>query len=165
MSSFKDLKDEADGSLTQRIVSQYYYDFQSLKCKANLFVSYVKNIQRWMVASFALFIAAFSYHQFYTYGLTVQRSVVNSNSAIYNVDVTALSDPYSQSSIQLTDIRKCIQTQSADKVIVMYNSQSDISIIRNEFQIFDPSFEIQYLNDDQLEVDNAKILVYKRRTP
>lgn len=110
MSRFIDLKNEADGTLTKRLVSQYYYDFQSLKSKARLFVSYVKNIQTWMVASFVLFIITFSYHQFYTHGRTTQNSTINSSSSIYNVNVSDLNDPYSQSSIQLTDIRKSIQT-------------------------------------------------------
>ncbi len=161
MSSFKDLKNETNSSLSQRLISQYYYDFQSLKNKANLFVSYVKNIQLWMTASFVLFIVVFSFHQFYSYSSTVQKSTVTSNSSIYTMNVTDLSDPYSPSSIKLTDIRKCIQTQSADKVIILYNSQLDITIIRNELQVFDSSFEILYLNDDQLETYNVKILVYK----
>lgn len=161
MSSFKDLKNETNSSLSQRLISQYYYDFQSLKNKADLFVSYVKNIQWWIMASFVLFIVVFSFHQFYSYSSTVQKSTVTSNSSIYTINVTDLSDPYSPSSIKLTDIRKCIQTQSADKVIILYNSQSDIAIIRNELQVFDSSFEILYLNDDQLETYNVKILVYK----
>lgn len=165
MSSFNDLKSESDSNLSQRLISQYYYDFQSLKSKADMFVSYIINIQYWMIASLVLFVGAFFYHQIHTYISTVQGSVVNSNSSICTVDITALSDPYSQSSIQLTDIRKCIQTQCADKVIIMYNSQSDISIIINELQMFDLSFEIEYLNDDQLGTDDAKILVYKERTP
>ena len=161
MSRFSTLKEEQDENLTQRLVSQYYYDYQSLKNKANFFVSYVKNIQLWMTASFVLFIVVFSFHQFYSYSSTVQKSTVTSNSSIYTMNVTDLSDPYSPSSIKLTDIRKCIQTQSADKVIILYNSQSDITIIRNELQVFDSSFEILYLNDDQLETCNVKILVYK----
>lgn len=164
MSRFNDLKKETNSSLSKRLISQYYYDFQSLKNKADLFVSYVKNIQWWMMASFLLFVVVFSFHQFYSYSSTVQKSTVASNSSIYTMDVTDLSDPYSPSSIKLTDIRKCIQTQSADKVIILYNSQSDITIIRNELQVFNSSFEILYLNDDQLETDNVKILVYKGRT-
>ena len=165
MSSFKDLKDETDGSLCQRLTAQYYYDFQSLRNKADLFVSYVKNIQMWMLASFLLFIIAFSFHQLYSHSLTTQKNTIVSNSSIYTVDVTALHNPYSTSSIELTDIRKSIQTQCVDKVIIMYNSQADITIIKNELQIFDSSFEIQYINDDQLESDNVKILAYKGRTP
>ena len=72
---------------------------------------------------------------------------------------------HSQSSIQLTDIRKSIQTQSADKIIVMYNDHTDISDIESELKTFDSTFEIQYLYDNQLETNDAKILVYKGRTP
>ena len=46
--------------------------------------------------------------------------------------------------------------------IVIYNDQSDIGIIKSEFLIFDSSFEIQYVNDNQLEPDDIKILVYKK---
>lgn len=60
MSRFSTLKEEQDENLTQRLVSQYYYDYQSLKNKANFFVSYVLNIQKWMEASLTLFIIAFS---------------------------------------------------------------------------------------------------------
>ena len=137
MSRFSTLKEEQDENLTQRLVSQYYYDYQSLKNKANFFVSYVLNIQKWMEASLTLFIIAFSYHQIY----------MHFSNAPKRVD---------------TNIKKCVQMQDADMMIVIYNDQSDIGIIKSEFLIFDSSFEIQYVNDNQLEPDDIKILVYKK---
>lgn len=165
MSRFSDLKNEPDDTLTPRLVAQYYHDFQSKKSKSTLFVSYVKNFQRWMKVAFFVFTVVFAYHQVYTHSGTTHNSTVNSNSSIYNVYVSELNDPYSQSSIYLTDIRKSIQTQSADKVIVMYNDHTDISGIESELKTFDSTFEIQYLYDNQLETNDAKILVYKGRTP
>lgn len=165
MSSFADLKKEKNKRITKKLIAQYYYDFQSLRKKADLFVSYVINIQQWMVAAFVLFFLTFSYHQYYTHSGTPQKSSVNSSSSIYTVYISELNDPYSQSSIFLTDIRKSIQTQSADKIIVMYNDHTDISGIESELNTFDSTFEIQYLNDNQLETNDAKILVYKGRKP
>ena len=165
MSRFSDLKNESDSTLTPRLVAQYYHDFQSKKSKSTLFVSYVKNFQRWMKVAFLVFIIVFSYHQVYTHSGATQNRAVNSNSSIYNIYVSELNDPYSQSSIYLTDIRKSIQTQSADKIIVMYNDQTDISNIESELKTFDSTFEIQYLYDNQLGTNDAKILVYKGRTP
>ena len=162
MSRFSTLKEEQDENLTQRLVSQYYYDYQSLKNKANFFVSYVLNIQKWMEASLTLFIIAFSYHQTYMHFSNAPKRVDTSNSIIYNMDVATLNDPYSKDSIQLTNIKKCVQMQDADMMIVIYNDQSDIGIIKSEFLIFDSSFEIQYVNDNQLEPDDIKILVYKK---
>lgn len=162
MSRFSTLKEEQDENLTQRLVSQYYYDYQSLKNKANFFVSYVLNIQKWMEASLTLFIIAFSYHQIYMHFSNAPKRVDTSNSIIYNMDVATLNDPYSKDSIQLTNIKKCVQMQDADMMIVIYNDQSDIGIIKSEFLIFDSSFEIQYVNDNQLEPDDIKILVYKK---
>ena len=46
-STFRELK--ADEDKKRKIVFQYYYDWQHLKYKANLFVSYVLNFQEWMV--------------------------------------------------------------------------------------------------------------------
>ena len=162
MSRFSTLKEEQDENLTQRLVSQSYYDYQSLKNKANFFVSYVLNIQKWMEASLTLFIIAFSYHQIYMHFSNAPKRVDTSNSIIYNMDVATLNDPYSKDSIQLTNIKKCVQMQDADMMIVIYNDQSDIGIIKSEFLIFDSSFEIQYVNDNQLEPDDIKILVYKK---
>lgn len=162
MSRFSTLKEEQDENLTQRLVSQYYYDYQFLKNKANFFVSYVLNIQKWMEASLTLFIIAFSYHQIYMHFSNAPKRVDTSNSIIYNMDVATLNDPYSKDSIQLTNIKKCVQMQDADMMIVIYNDQSDIGIIKSEFLIFDSSFEIQYVNDNQLEPDDIKILVYKK---
>ena len=162
MSRFSTLKEEQDENLTQRLVSQYYYEYQSLKNKANFFVSYVLNIQKWMEASLTLFIIAFSYHQIYMHFSNAPKRVDTSNSIIYNMDVATLNDPYSKDSIQLTNIKKCVQMQDADMMIVIYNDQSDIGIIKSEFLIFDSSFEIQYVNDNQLEPDDIKILVYKK---
>lgn len=165
MSSFTDLKKEKNKRITKKLIAQYYYDFQSLRKKADLFVSYVKNIQKWMVAAFVIFFLTLSYHQYYTHIGTPQKSSVNSSSSIYTVYISELNDPYSQSSIYLTDIRKSIQTQSADKIIVMYNDHTDISGIESELKTFDSTFEIQYLYDNQLETNDAKILVYKGRKP
>lgn len=164
-SSFSDLKKEKNKRITKKLIAQYYYDFQSLRKKADLFVSYVKNIQQWMVAAFVLFFLTFSYHQYYTHMNATPSGAINSSSLIYNINTNDLNDPYSQSSIQLTDIRKSIQTQSADKIIVMYNDHTDISDIESELKTFDSTFEIQYLYDNQLETNDAKILVYKGRTP
>jgi len=125
-------------------------------------VSYVLNIQKWMEASLTLFIIAFSYHQIYMHFSNAPKRVDTSNSIIYNMDVATLNDPYSKDSIQLTNIKKCVQMQDADMMIVIYNDQSDIGIIKSEFLIFDSSFEIQYVNDNQLEPDDIKILVYKK---
>lgn len=164
-SSFADLKKEKNKRITKKLIAQYYYDYQSLRKKADLFVSYVKNIQQWMVAAFVLFFLTFSYHQYYTHSGTPQKSTVNSSSSIYTVNVSELNDPYSQSSIYLTDVRKSIQTQSAEKIIVMYSDHTDISSIERELKTFDSTFEIQYLYDNQLETNNAKILVYNGRKP
>ena len=47
----------------------------------------------------------------------------------------------------------------------MYNDHTDISGIESELKTFDSTFEIQYLYDNQLETNDAKILVYKGRKP
>lgn len=161
MSSFSDLKDTITGQLDSKITAQYYFDYQSLKSRADLFVSYVKNIQYWMISLLIVFIAIFSYHKFITYDSTNQIISNNSNCIISNIEVDNLTDPYSQSSIKLTDIKRTVQKKEADKLIIIINGKTDYEIIKKELLLFEDSFEIQYVTDNELEVDNAKILIYK----
>lgn len=161
MSSFSDLKDTITGQLDSKITAQYYFDYQSLKSKADLFVSYVKNIQYWMISLLIVFIAIFSYHKFITYDSTNQIISNNSNCIISNIEVDKLTDPYSQSSIKLTDIKRTVQKKEADKLIIIINGKTDYESIKKELLLFEDSFEIQYVTDNELEVDNAKIVIYK----
>lgn len=166
MSSFSDLKDTITGQLDSKITAQYYFDYQSLKSRADLFVSYVKNIQYWMISLLIVFIAIFSYHKFITYDSITYDSTIqiisnNSNCIISNIEVDKLTDPYSQSSIKLTDIKRTVQKKEADKLIIIINGKTDYEIIKKELLLFEDSFEIQYVTDNELEVDNAKILIYK----
>lgn len=161
MSSFSDLKDTITGQLDSKITAQYYFDYQSLTSKADLFVSYVKNIQYWMIGLLIVFIAIFSYHKFITYDSTNQIISNNSNCIISNIEVDKLTDPYSQSSIKLTDIKRTVQKKEADKLIIIINGKTDYEIIKKELLLFEDSFEIQYVTDNELEVDNAKIVIYK----
>lgn len=161
MSSFSDLKDTITGQLDSKITAQYYFDYQSLKSKADLFVSYVKNIQYWMISLLIVFIAIFSYHKFITYHSSNQIISNNSNCIISNIEVDKLTDPYSQSSIKLTDVKRIVQKKEADKLIIIINGKTDCESIKKELLLFEDSFEIQYVTDNELEVDNAKIVIYK----
>ncbi len=161
MSSFSDLKNTITGQLDSKITAQYYFDYQSLKSKADLFVSYVKNIQYWMISLLIVFIAIFSYHKFITYDSTNQIISNNSNCIISNIEVDKLTDPYSQSSIKLTDVKRIVQKKEADKLIIIINGKTDCESIKKELLLFEDSFEIQYVTDNELEVDNAKIVIYK----
>lgn len=161
MSSFSDLKNTITGQLDSKITAQYYFDYQSLKSKADLFVSYVKNIQYWMISLLIVFIAIFSYHKFITYDSTNQIISNNSNCIISNIEVDKLTDPYSQSSIKLTDVKRIVQRKEADKLIIIINGKTDCESIKKELLLFEDSFEIQYVTDNELEVDNAKIVIYK----
>ncbi len=159
MSSFKDLKDEAQ-DYQEKIVAQYYFDYQSLKNKAELFVSYVKNIQEMLLAAL-LFTVVFICCSYVSYNTPPNNYIASSNSMILNIDIDSLNDPYTISSIELTNLKMNIQTRNADKVMVMFNKQTDVSYIKDELLIFEDSFEIQYINDDTLELGEAKILIYK----
>ena len=161
MSSFSDLKNTITGQLDSKITAQYYFDYQSLKSKADLFVSYVKNIQYWMISLLIVFIAIFSYHKFITYHSSNQIISNNSNCIISNIEVDKLTDPYSQSSIKLTDVKRIVQRKEADKLIIIINGKTDCESIKKELLLFEDSFEIQYVTDNELEVDNAKIVIYK----
>lgn len=164
MSSFSDLKDTITGQLDSKITAQYYFDYQSLKSKADLFVSYVKNIQYWMISLLIVFIAIFSYHKFIMYHSSNQIISNNSNCIISNIEVDKLTDPYSQSSIKLTDVKRIVQKKEADKLIIIINGKTDCESIKKELLLFEDSFEIQYVTDNELEVDNAKIVIYKGET-
>ncbi len=160
MSLFSDLKNESQ-NFNARLTAQYYFDYQSLKYKAELFVSYVKNIQILMILALVLYASILIFYNFASYDNSSNSYIENSSSTLINIDIDSLNDPYTISSIELTDLKMNIQTRNADKVMVMFNKQTNISYIKDELLIFEDSFEIQYINDDTLELGEAKILIYK----
>ncbi len=160
MSLFSKLKNESQ-NFNARLTAQYYFDYQSLKNKAELFVSYVKNIQTLMILTFVLYTAILICYNFAAHDDSSNISIENSSSTLINLDIDSLNDPYTISSIELTDLKKNIQTRNVDKIMVMFNNETDVSYIKDELLIFENSFEIQYISDDTLELGKAKILIYK----
>lgn len=157
MSSFSELKNEQLHQ-NEKLIAQYYFDFQALKNKADMFVSYVINIQKLIALSFFLLISILIYYSLNTHAYVYDNY---SSSIVYNIDVNSLNDPYSSSSIDITNLKLNIQTKNADIILILFNNQTDISDIKKELLVFDNSIEIKYINDDQLEKDKSKILVIK----
>lgn len=120
-SRFGDLKKSENHII--EINLQYQFDWQYLIKKANLFVSYVKNIQYWLVGIlFLSFILAIIIScNDYKESLHIQA---NSNyDEVISISINDLNNPYSESTIALTELNLSIQKKDIKKVILISNSK------------------------------------------
>lgn len=106
-SSFSDLRESSDRK--KEIVMQYQYDWQQLKYKAQLFVSFVLNLQEWVVVLLILTVGI-------SFRVSVQDDSIasvdikNTKSIVFTMNAEEIGKPYSNSAVNwqkvLLDIEK-----------------------------------------------------------
>ena len=98
-SSFSDLRGSSNRK--KEIVVQYQYDWQQLKYKANLFVSFVLNVQEWVIFLLILSIGI-------SFGISVQDDglsrIENINSIVFTLNTDEIGVPYSKSAVDLQTV-------------------------------------------------------------
>ena len=159
-SSFNELKKEDDYSF-ELLTASYYYDYQSVKTNANMFVSYIKNIQMWMISAFAICTFVVLLIGVHSLSKPNNENDSNSKSQVLNIDTKELSNPLSDSSIEMTRLELAIQTHDTDTIIIMYNDKAELSRIEEKLYDYKETIEIQLVFDSKLEDNKAKILIYR----
>lgn len=159
-SSFNDLKNEKEHSFEQ-LTALYYYDYQSIKTSANMFVSYIKNIQMWIISAFSICTFVVLFIGIQSFSNSNNKNDSNSKSQVLNININDLCNPLSNSSIEITRLQLAIQTHDTDKIIIMYNDKAELSKIEEKLNDYKEAIEIQLVFDSQLEDNRAKILVYR----
>jgi hypothetical protein len=101
---------------------QYQYDWQQLKYKAQLFVSFVINLQEWVIFILLLTISIFI-------GISEQNDslskskIQNTDSTVFTINVDEISKPYTNSSVDWQTLILDVEAKKSEHLIILTNSQ------------------------------------------
>ena len=152
-SSFSDLKNSSEKD--KEILIQYYYDWQQLKYKAQLFVSFVLNLQEWMILILVLSVGVSSSIAF--------KDI--SNKHIYNkpqgevisMNLNEIEMPHSESSILWHKLLLQIEQNNYNRLIIISNQDQELSLLYDNLDKYD-DLELVEMNDSTLDNNQIKII-------
>ena len=157
-SKFSELKNTTNPDTEDTICSLYYYDWQHLMIKAQVYVSYVLNLQNWVRISVFMLVLLISYNT-YKDNVTKTPGFNNSNLNIMTVNVADLDNYFTESSINLTKLELRIQEGEVKRLYILtpnnlITSRRVNSIISECKDIVDVKFVI----DASTSTEEIKIL-------
>ena len=150
-STFGDLKASADKK--KEIVWQLYYDWQQLRRKADLFVSYVKKTQEWAVVILLASAIAVGIRFVPDNGVVESKE----DNQIYTIDVEELKSIYSKSSVDFAEVMVCLKKEMYTRVVVISNG-AELADIKEELKEYDRQ-EFVWLVDSELNSNTIKIIL------
>lgn len=150
-SSFSDLR--SSQKKEKEILLQYQYDWQQLKYKAQLFVSYVLNLQEWVVLMLILAVSVSG-------GIALKE--INSGKGIVNSDIITLNiekidEPYSQDAAEWKEVLLEIERESCNHIVFIGNYNGVPSFI-NELEKYD-NLKIELLQDPEMNKTQLKVIL------
>lgn len=149
---FKDLKESEEKD--KELNLQYYFNWQHLKKQANMFVSYVINIQEWIY-----FVLVFSLLTCLMFGLGNDKEPYkNGKGDIYNISIKEMEETYSQSAIEWSDMIFKLQNNEYDKILILYKDSQEREAVDSKLSIFKKQKCI-WLQDITLEENIIKIIL------
>ncbi|WP_313233232.1 hypothetical protein [Tissierella praeacuta] len=152
-SSFRDLRSSKEKD--KEIVLQYQYDWQQLKYKAQLFVSFVLNLQEWVVLTLVLSLLV-------SFGISFEyiNNEISMDTVEYNLVTTInrdkVDEPYSDSAIEWGKLIVNIEKKQLGKVIFILSDDEDISFI-DKLEKY-KKLDIIIVRDKTLEKGQIKII-------
>lgn len=157
--SFCELKNH--DSKSKKIIENYYYDWQNKKKKAEIAVSYVKNLENWMIAeliTLCILVCLINFSPILLNSFSDNNTQPKTKSVI-SLNANDISNPYSESFISLTEIKLQISKKAFSRMSVIANNDECITLITNEFKIYKESITINYYIDNTLiDKNTIKIL-------
>lgn len=151
-SSFGDLKDSKEKK--KEYNWQIYYDWQQMKRKADMYVSFVKYTKVWIIAVI-IFTIVFSVGLPFSKG---EISDINENS-VYTLQAELIEMPYENSAVSWNLLLADINTDKYKKIFILHN-EADIDKIKEKLQPFNHQ-KIVWLVDRALKEDEIKIILEK----
>lgn len=152
-STFSDLRNSENRN--QEIVVQYQYDWQQLKYKAQLFVSFVLNLQEWVVLLLILTIVI-------SFGVTTQNSndsiqeLAESESTVITVKKSEICVPYSNSAIDWQSIILDIEKKECAHILVLLNGD-EVPIEIEELEKY-RNLEVEVIIDEKMDKSMMKVV-------
>lgn len=155
-SSFTDLRNSTEKD--KELNLQYHYNWQHLKKQANMFVSYVINIQEWIY-----FVLVFVLITTLIFGLANNKeshklSSKGDEGSIYNISIGEIEHPYSQSAIEWSELILKLQNNQHSKVLILYRNSKEREVIDDKINRFEKQ-EYIWFQDETLEENVIKIIL------
>lgn len=152
-STFGDLR--SSETKKREILVQYQYDWQQLKYKAQLFVSFVLNLQEWVIAILVLAAFVSVGISFENINSEKQVETVNYNS-ISTVYLKEIDKPYSKSAVVWSEMISNIEKKECRQVIFILHGDIKNSLVNklNKYK----GLNIKFVEDETLEKGKLKII-------
>lgn len=145
-STFSDLRESQKKE--KEILLQYQYDWQQLKYKAQLFVSYVLNLQEWVILILFLTVGVSIGVAFKDIGDNEILTNRMGNSEVITLNIDSVKEPYNQDAVEWKELLLDIEKESY-KHIVFIGNYDKAPVFFNELDKYD-DLEIDFLQDSQM---------------
>lgn len=153
-SSFKDFK--TCSSHKDQEILNYYKDWQYLRLKADLYVSYVTNIQSWMIFAFIFTIALSVWFSISEPNQICTKQSIETNT-ISSINIEEIDMDCSKSSDEWSKLDLAIKDNSISCIYFISSNKSVSSILEEKIASFPCNIRIVYLYDETLEGNIYKI--------
>lgn len=153
-STFSDLRESQKKE--KEILLQYQYDWQQLKYKAQLFVSYVLNLQEWVILILFLTVGVSIGVTFKDIGDNEILTNRMGNSEVITLNIDRVKEPYNQDAVKWKELLLDIEKESY-KHIVFIGNYDKAPVFFNELDKYD-DLEIDFLQDSQMDKEQIKII-------
>ena len=157
-STFSDLRGSQEKE--KEILLQYQYDWQQLKYKAQLFVSYVLNLQEWVILILVLTVGISIGIAFQDIGDNKTPTNGVGDSEVITLNISDVEEPYNQAAVKWKELLLEIEKESC-KHIVFIGNYDKVPVFFKELDKYD-DLEIDFLQDSQMDKEQIKIIREER---
>lgn len=151
LSSFSELKKSKTKNID--IISSFYFDWQMLRDKSVIWVSYVKNIELWMKHVVFLLLVLLCTTNINNIIASQRALDIGSEKVVYSINISNLDNPFSTDNEQLTKIRLLIQSKKVNVLYIIGNTalpDEKIQDILKQFEVYESRIKIEYYSDSTI---------------
>ena len=141
----------------REILVQYKYDWEQLRCKAQLFVSYVLNLQEWVILIMVLIVGI-------SIGITCQdisKTKIPTNvmvkSEVITLNIADVEEAHNQDAVKWKELLLEIEKEKC-KHIVFVGNYDKVPEFFNELDKYD-DVKIDFLQDSHMNKEQIKIIM------
>lgn len=156
LSLFSDIKNSQQKRV--QTANNYYFEWQVFQKKADLDISYVKNIQNWIIG--IIFMSLMFY--FNSFITTNNMVNISTKDSVYTINISNLDSKYSEDVQKVSNIHKFITDVRPKEIILMYGQNVDstnLNKISNQFEIYKDIDICKIIDTDYEEKDIIKIII------
>lgn len=152
-SRFSDLKNSENKQ--SELAWSYYFDWQNLKRKADLFVSYVDCCQEWICG---ILVLAVTLSIMLSSGDHYKAAAPSGEREVITIHAACSADPYGEDNLQLLSLQYALAQEQYEHVIVLYGSEHIPETLQNTLDVYRHQ-NIVWLHDADLPSEYVKIIV------